>query len=199
MNYEFIEERHADAIDSLDVLFMPWCQVLRDELRQPVARLLRRGGTLLVEAEADAFTTGGFYRPPEQRPLMQALGLHDLGRRPLPPGEAATLTLGGQPSSLPLQHFCTPLEGDPRDALATGAAGEHLLIRRSVGEGRAYVLGGFAGRAYYDAQGPGLDKLLRENPQQRGSHRRVRVRLRGARNVRPPAPRDDRALPVCSG
>ena len=41
---------------------------------------------------------------------MQALGLHDLGRRKMPAGTTLCVQLDGQPVPVPADNFLTPLQ-----------------------------------------------------------------------------------------
>ena len=158
--YEFVECEHLDVLDGLDVLLMPFCQILPDSTRAAVLEFLRRGGRVLVEAEADAYDAAGFYREPPERPFASAIGVGDLGRRPLPDGEAAAVQLASGPASVPLRHFVTPLSADGAEALARDADGEPLLCRRGVGRGAVFALGGFAGKPYFDQRSAGLEALV---------------------------------------
>ncbi len=159
--YEVVEANHLEVLDRLDVLFMPWALVVPAKTREAILRFLARGGTLLTEAETDAFDGLGFYRYPNERPLMQALGLQDLGRRKMAAGTALSVQLDGQAVAVPADNFLTPLAtaGDA-EVLAAGEQGEPLLVRRAVGQGTAYVAGTFLGRAYRQARSEGFERLL---------------------------------------
>ncbi len=159
--YTFVEAHHADEADALDVLLMPWPLIVPDAARKAALRLLRRGGRLLVEAEADAYDALGWYRYPDERPLMRALGLHDLGRRPVGPDPLVAARLGEDVVELPIATMRTPLDVRGKtEALATTPDGEAMLVRRPVGKGAAYVLGGFAGIPYHREFSPGLERLI---------------------------------------
>jgi beta-galactosidase len=160
--YEFVEGNHVERMAGLDVLLMPWCLVLPEPARRAVLRLLRRGGHILLEAETDAYDERGFYRYPDERPFMEALGLHDLGRRELGEDKAIAAELGEDVAEVPLVNFATPLTAPARaEVLAANASGEPLLVRRPVGRGAAYVLGGFAAQAYHAERSAGFEALLR--------------------------------------
>ena len=161
--YEFVEANHLDRLDELTVLLMPWCQRVPEAATARIADWVRRGGTLLIEAETDAFTAGGFYRELDERPLLQALGLRELGRRPLPPDHRLALQWDGKRIELPVQHFATAFEAtSAAEVLGTSDDGEAFILRQPAGQGLVGALGGFAGRAYYEAEGTGLEDLLRQ-------------------------------------
>ena len=107
--YEIVEAHHLDSLERLDVLLMPWSLIVPPKARQAIVKFLRRGGRVLCEAETDAFDELGFYRYPDERPLMKAIGLHDLGRRKL--GEDASLPAEwrSQSADLVAEGFLTPL------------------------------------------------------------------------------------------
>ena len=157
IDYRFVESAHLDALDGLDVLLMPFCQVLPPATRAAVLAMLARGGRVLVEAETDAYGETGFYRDCDERDFLREVGIEDLGRRPLPAGETLTFALDGGDVVLPVQHFLTPLAEPPGgDVLARDGEGQPLLLRRPVARGALFYLGGFAGKAYYDQRNVGL-------------------------------------------
>lgn len=161
--YEVVENRHLQALDTLDVLLMPWSLVIPPGTRDAIVQFIRRGGRIVTEAETDAFDELGFYRYPDQRPFMQALGLHDLGRRHLP-GDKGTLTvrLGDQTVSLPADNFLTPLQVPIGAAVLAGNdAADPLLVRQILGKGAAYVVGGFIGQAYRKEPNAAFERFIR--------------------------------------
>ncbi len=82
--YTLVESSHLAALKDLKVLIAPFPIAVPDAAAGPIADFIRRGGTVLVESEAGAYTEEGIYRyPAAERPLAAALGIEDLGRRPL--------------------------------------------------------------------------------------------------------------------
>jgi beta-galactosidase len=161
--YEVVEANHLDVLERLDVLFMPWALVVPPKTREAILRFLERGGTLLTEAETDAFDGLGFYRYPNERPFMQAIGLHDLGRRKMPAGTTLCVQLDGQPIPVPADNFLTPLQvGADVQVLAASDQQEALLVRRPIGRGAAYVAGTFLGRAYRQTPSEGFERLIEQ-------------------------------------
>ena len=159
--YEIVEARHLDVLDDLRVLLMPWCLVLPDPTRGAVLKFCRRGGRVLCEAETDAYDEQGFYRYPDERPLMKALRLHDLGRRKLGADAVLIAELDGEAVELVLDNFTTPLRvGGKTQVLARSRDDEVLLARQAVGQGAAYVLGGFLGPPYLAERNEGLERLI---------------------------------------
>jgi beta-galactosidase len=161
--YAVVDSEHLDALDDLDVLLMPFAWIVPDQARLAIEAFLRRGGTILCEAETDSFNPLGFYRYPDERPLMQTIGLHDLGRRAIHEGQTIGIDLpGGASADLPVSWLTTPLtEPDATEVFSRNASDQPLLARRSVGEGTAWVLGTFAGGGY-SASTPGgaLETLI---------------------------------------
>lgn len=158
--YAYVEAHHTSDMDDLDVLLVPWCQMLPDTTRTAIDALFARGGRILVEAETDAYDANGFYRHPAERPLMRAIGMRDIGRRPLPSGGILCVELE-RTTQIPLLYFTTPLEGSHTQVLSRNTDGEPLLVRCPVANGAAYVIGGFAGRAYFEEPTSGLEALVR--------------------------------------
>ncbi len=159
--YEVVEARHLDVLANLDVLLMPWSLIVPDITREAIVAFLKRGGRLLCEAETDSFDEQAFYRYPTDRPLMQALGVHDRGRRQIAENATVHARLGEAWTDLTLDAFATPLAAGQADVLARTPAGEPLLVRQAVGKGAAYVAGTFLGRTYRNGTNPGLEALLR--------------------------------------
>jgi len=162
--YEFVEARHMDSLDKLDVLLMPWCLILPDETQEAILKFIRRGGRIICEAETDAYDELSFYRYPNERPFMQALGVHDLGRRELGSGEPVLKgEIAGEKIELVPNNFTTPLEADPpATVLATNENGQPLLVRKQLGKGAAYVFGSFLGAGYTRSRNPGLEMLIEQ-------------------------------------
>jgi beta-galactosidase len=161
--YEIVEAGHLDVLESLDVLFMPWCLVLPPEACEAILRFLRRGGRILTEAETDSFDGLGFYRYPDERPFLKELGLHDLGRRKMAEGTTLAVRLGGRHVQLPVDTFLTPLTTPAgSEVLAGNDDYGSLLVRQPVGAGAAYLLGSFSGRAYKRQQNEAFEQLLEQ-------------------------------------
>ena len=160
--YDLVEGQYLDALEGLDVLLMPWAMVVPEEAREAIVRFLRRGGTVLMEAETDSFDCLGFYRYPDERPLMQAIGLSDLGRRHVQEGQTLLAELPGRRDvELDVSWMTTPLN-IPGDAqvLARNPADEPLIARRAVGKGQAWVVGTMLGGPYGKNASGGLETLL---------------------------------------
>lgn len=169
--YEVVEAYHMDALLGLDVLFMPRCPVIPAAARKAILSFVRRGGRVLLEAETDAFDELGFYRYPDERPFMQALGLHDLGRRQIGEGsETLTVRLGELAVDMATLVFHTPLTvGRGSQVLARDAAGQALAVRQDVGKGAAYVVGSFLGQAYFRDRTEGLERFVKHVCEDAGS------------------------------
>ena len=160
--YEIVESRHLAVLDQLKVLLMPWSVVLPPETQAAILAFVRRGGRVLFEAETASFDERGFYSYPNDRPFMQGLGIQDIGRRKLgnDPALAAKLP-SGRDVQLVLDNLTTPfVAGDGVETLAANANGEPLLVRRRVGDGAAYAVGSFLGRAYLRSRNEGLEQLI---------------------------------------
>lgn len=170
--YEVVEAEHLDVLETLEVLFLPWALVLPPKTQEAILRFLQRGGRILTEAETDGFNGLGFYRYPNERPFMQALGLQDLGRRQMRAGTLLQVRLGRHDIAVPADNFLTPLKpGAGAEVLAVSDTQEPLLVRQTVGQGAAYVAGTFLGRAYKQARSEGFEQLLEHVCLDAGVHR----------------------------
>lgn len=158
--YEFVDARHLDVLDTLKVLLMPWALVVPDQTREAIVAFIRRGGRVLVGAEADAFDELAFYRYPAERPLMQAIGVHDLGRRRLGDDRSLPAELNGRTIDLLAYNFTTPLHAPKADVLARDEHDQPLLVRQPLGHGAAYVAGTFLPIPYARGEQTDLPALL---------------------------------------
>ncbi len=159
--YEFVEAEHLDVLDRLDVLLMPWTLVVPPATQAAIVKFLKRGGIILAEAETDAFDNLGFYRYPDERPFMQAIGVHDLGRRQMAPDTTLSVQLDQDAVSVRADSFLTPLKTSAEaEILAVNDQKEPLLVRQRVGDGAAYVAGTFLGRAYHCSPNDGFERLV---------------------------------------
>ncbi|MGC9455643.1 MAG: beta-galactosidase [Phycisphaerae bacterium] len=159
--YDFVEPHHIDELEHLKVLLMPWPLVLPDEARKRIARFIRNGGRVLVEAEADAYDTLGWYRYADERPFMRSLGISNIGRREVPDDKLLPAMIGDEAVDLPVSQFLTPLSV-PRSAevLCVDEHDRPLLVRKPVGEGAAWVAGAFFAESYRHKRNKGLERLI---------------------------------------
>ena len=161
--YDFVEARHLAAMDSLDVLLMPWCPIVPEPTRKAIEAFLKRGGRVYMEAETDAFDELGFYRYADERPLMQAIGAHDLGRRKLTGDATRLIDFGDQTATLTLDAtFITPLKLPAKaQPLAVNPDGGAVVARVPVGKGAAWLAGNFLSLPYHAQRNEGFEILLR--------------------------------------
>jgi len=160
--YEIVESEHLAILDSLSVLFMPWSLVVKQETARRLREFVEAGGTLLVEAETDAFTSLGFYRYPGQdRTFASAIGAVDMGRRLIDEDRFA-VTMKGRTLELLCDGWHTPLVAGDAEVLARRRDGSALVLRRSQGAGTVYVVGTFLGNRYYREHYPGFESFVGE-------------------------------------
>lgn len=179
--YDFVEADHIESLESLSVLIMPYCMVLPDKAREAILAFLRRGGRVYCEAETDAFSPLGFYRYPDERPFMQAIGVQDLGRRELPEDATLTALLGEERVWLRPNLMFTPLHAPDADVLATDSQDQPMLVRQQVGEGAAYVCGSFVSMGCLNDRCKGFETLLDHLCRDAGVEIDFEVRFDGAR------------------
>lgn len=159
--YEVIEAHHLAGLEQVQVLIMPWCLILPDAAREAVVAFLKRGGRVLCEADTDAFTELGFYRYPDERPFMQALGLHDLGRRQIGQDPSLPTEIGERSLDLLAENFVTPLTaGKGAEVLARDERDQPLIVRQPVGQGAAFVVGTFLGRSFWQGKNADLPAFV---------------------------------------
>jgi len=146
--YDVVHPSDADALDRYRVLFMPWPLVTDPALTPRLLDWVRAGGTLLTEAELDAFDDAGLYRYPGERPFAQALGLEPIGRRPLD-GRTLAFELDDVRGELRAGTWVEPQRlGADATALASDERGASI-VRRRLGAGTVVAVGTYAGTPYY--------------------------------------------------
>ena len=142
-----MEEEHLDALDGLQVLFMPRVIVVDDATADALSAFVQRGGVLVAESECGAYGSNGLYRYPEDRFLARLTGIREIGRRALD-GNALTVAVGGRALHLPAAQWLTPFHAGGDTVLGTSTEGP-LAVERVVGKGRVLLCGTYMGDAYY--------------------------------------------------
>lgn len=158
--YTVVESGHLAALAGLKALIVPFPLAVPDAASGPIADFVRGGGTVLVESEAGAYTEQGIYRyPAAERPLAAALGVADLGRRPLKLDEF-WLTFKKADYNLRPAVWITPLEAGDAEVLACDPTGAVLATSRKLGKGTVIALGTFIGKKYAEARYEGFEQFL---------------------------------------
>lgn len=151
--YTIVEEEHLDALNDLQVLFLPRLIVASEVLEDALAAFVRRGGTLVCEAECGAFSPEGFYRYPEDRFLTTRglLGGREVGRRDLPAqGEFEAVLPGRIPLRLSGTQWLSPWEDFSESGSVYAKHEDGVLIGEApVGDGQVIWCGTFLGDANY--------------------------------------------------
>ena len=148
-----VEEEHLESLEGLSLLIMPRALVTNEKVEAALVRFVNNGGTLLIEGECGAYDRDGFYRPPEERFVLKAFGLREVGRRSLPTDARVQVKAGGRNFSLPVAQWLTPLD---RRAMPTNAnvwcdnAEGALVTDVKVGPGRVIHVGAYLGDAQRD-------------------------------------------------
>ncbi len=145
--YTIVEEEHLDALDGLQVLFMPRAIVVDGATADALCAFVQRGGVLVAESECGAYGSNGLYRYPEDRFLAKLTGIREIGRRALD-GHSLTVALGGRALHLPAAQWLTPFHAGGDAVLSTSTEGP-LAVERVVGKGRVVLCGTYMGDAYY--------------------------------------------------
>ncbi len=153
-----VEEEHLDALDGLQVLFLPRTLVLSPEVELALAKFVERGGTLVAESECGAFNPQGIYRYPAERCLARLTGVAEVGRRQLP-GDEMVADLDGLPCTMGLAQWITPLERGRGRVLVDHPDGA-LLLEVPAGQGRVVLAGGYLGESYRTKNTPGFEDFV---------------------------------------
>ncbi len=163
--FTLVDAGHLDVVEDLKLVIAPTPFALRPSAAECLERFVRRGGTLLVEGELDAWNDLGFYRYPgtDDRAFAASLGVREVGRRELP-AKPITVKLGKRSFKLTPTGWITPYAKPEKKggAKVIAASPEKLPLGlvRTVGEGRVIALGGFFGRAYAEGNSPDFEAFV---------------------------------------
>jgi beta-galactosidase len=154
--YSLVESSHLEHLKDLKLLVMPMPLVVPEQTAEAVLQFVRDGGTLIIEGEADAYTTTGFYRYPDvDRSFAAQLGIEYVGRCQ-EDWDEVSLEVDGTAYRMKTKHcalttFVTPLRAeagcDGVEILAS-VDGAVMATKRKVGKGAVIALGYWAGLAY---------------------------------------------------
>jgi beta-galactosidase len=147
INYVVVEETHLEELDHLEILFLPHVLVTDPQTEEKLADWVRRGGTLVTEAECGAFDSKGLYRYASDRFTARLAGIAEVGRRH-PVDGTLKVKLGQNELQLPSVGFHSPW-GKGGTALSEGPDGD-LITEVSVGEGRLILGGAFVSGQYFE-------------------------------------------------
>ncbi len=170
--YEVVDSGHLGVLDRLVLLVLPWPKVVPPPVADAIAEWVDGGGTLLVEAELDAFDERGFFRYPADRPLAQRLGIHSRGRRPTG-ARPLVVEVGGELAPIIPHGLVEVYEAGGAEVLGR-ASGEPVATRRRVGRGQVICVGAYPGAAYRSRHDRGLESLLRAVVEVAGAGTEVR-------------------------
>ncbi len=180
--YDIVDQANIDSLQHHRLLIMPWPLVVSDKKAGRIIDFVRNGGILLIEAEADAYTSRGFYRNSgPERSFAYALGIEDLGRRVLEheelildmDGNQFTLKTGFERNADHIatgaqnnkNEYYTPLKESAEKfnsrIAARDDAGNILSIINHAGKGRVIVLGDFIGRGYQEKPYGEFEKFMK--------------------------------------
>ncbi|WP_283136513.1 beta-galactosidase [Rhizohabitans arisaemae] len=156
--YDVVDPEHATDLSAYRFLVLPWPLLVDPAFGARVADWVRGGGTLLVEAELDAFDASGLYRYQGERPFAAALGIEGAGRRKLT-GRPLPYEIDGVRGELPAATWLVPQRADGAEVLAGDASGA-MVVRRTLGSGHVVSVGTYPGLAYWQERHEGFEAFL---------------------------------------
>lgn len=159
--YDVLDPAHALDLSGYALIAMPWPLVVDPAFGERLLAWTRSGGTLVTEAELDAFDDAGIYRYQDERPFANALGLRGRGLRQLD-GRTLSYELDGARGELRAATWVVPQEdaaSADADVLAADERGA-TIVRRAVGEGAVVSVGTNAGLAYFEQRDAGFERFL---------------------------------------
>jgi hypothetical protein len=161
--YTFIESKHLEAIRQLNLLIVPNARVISPEAAVEIEAFVRRGGWLLLEGDIDSFVAQGFFRYPDERPLINRLGFESLGERK---GSFAEFILDFEGKSYQIavspEDIWMPYRiPDGAASLATSRNAEAIVVTADFDKGRVICCGQLIGKAYYHQAYDDFEALLK--------------------------------------
>ena len=157
--FAVVEEEHLEALEGLEVFFLPRANVTTPKVEKALIDFVQRGGTLVCESEAGSFTPEGFYNYPHDRFIAKLCGLGEVGRRFIP-SETASTNIDGQKLQLRYHQWVTPWETNAQSKVWATHPDGAVISEISVGKGRLILAGSYFGAGYREKQTPDFEKFV---------------------------------------
>ena len=162
--YTVIESNRLDSIDKLKVCILPLPLIIKPEVAKRLLDFVEKGGTLIIEGEAEAFTNLGFFNNIEdERSFTSGLGIKTQGRRNIP-HDNFVVNFEDKEFQLKAGIFNTPLDllvnGKEMEVLGKDLDGNNMVGKTKHGKGRVIAIGGFCGKSYYNERYPDFEQFL---------------------------------------
>jgi beta-galactosidase len=145
INYSIIESNNFENLNDYKVVILTSSLIVGQELREKIIRFVEMGGTLIVESETDSFTRSGFYNYPQQRPLLKAFGLEEIGKRKLKTSEVK-VTIHNNIFNIILPEWINPIK--PVSGEIKDLSQESIFVQKKHKEGQIIVLPNSLGCIY---------------------------------------------------
>lgn len=154
--YTILESSHLDDLSKMKLIIMPWPLVVAPQMREKLLAFVNGGGMLLLEGEADAYSTLGFYQyPGSDRPFADKLGVHYKRKRGLNQEQFA-VNYQGEIFNLLGTDFFTPLKPSievPRTHIIAQDSENYIRIMQNyVGKGSVIACSDFLGKTYNESR-----------------------------------------------
>ncbi len=164
--YDVVPSSRPESLVGLKFVILPWTLIIEPTLAGQLIDFVKKGGTLLCEAETDSFDELGFYRyPGADRSFTNAFGLSDLGRRVVDIDEIE-IKLGAACLKLKTSQWLTPLDCKGGKTLSQGTK---LAVQKTVGKGSFFALGTSIGHAYAKEPYADLETFVQTLAERSGS------------------------------
>jgi beta-galactosidase len=145
--YDVVEPAHA-RLERYRLLVLPWALIVRPQFAEQLVSWVQAGGTLLVEAETDAFDANGLYRYPDERPMLKALRLEASGRTPID-NRTIAFDLAGESGSLRPATWVQALGGS-----------DDAVSLHGLGRGTVVAVPSHPGLAYFDERHESFERFV---------------------------------------
>lgn len=176
ISYVVIEEEHLDALDGLEILFLPRTIVMSTAVEEALSAFVKRGGTLVCESECGAFSPQGFYRYPADRFIARLSGLSEVGRRALG-DDTIQLSVDQQRLTLGVKQWVTPWERNAVQNVWADHLDGALVSEVPVGDGKLILCGCYFGDAYQEKNSPGFEEFVQACISSSGCQQKMEIQV----------------------
>lgn len=162
--YTVVESNHLEAMERLKVCILPFPLIIKPEVTDRILEFVEKGGTLIIEGEAEAFDNLGFFNTiGKERAFSSKLGIKTLGRRNITQ-EMFDVNLENKAFHLKVGIFNTPLDTLMLDkeveVLGKDLDGNVMVGKTTYGKGSVIAIGGFCGKSYYNERYSDFEQFL---------------------------------------
>ncbi len=157
INYSVIESNNYKNFNDYKVLILVSSLIIGEELRDMIIDFVEAGGTLIMESETDSFNDEGFYHYPQQRPLLKAFELKEIGKRNHNISYVK-VTIGTNSFDINLPKWINPVDSVTGELKDFSEAS--IFVQKKCKKGQVIILPGSIGYLYDNKNYIDFEKMI---------------------------------------